>query len=157
MASLVLVRKGWFSRDFRVVDHEGRQVAVVHHKQSGEPAELTIQGILYKAYCQEAWGRNDYVLAENEKIIARATMGSFSKWFEIDYAGRRYEVERDASWFGKGKVVVREKDNLLGSVKTRTSDLSETIPLVIRIFMIWLAKQRPSSPVSPGMPGMPSP
>ena len=53
-------------------------------------------------------------------------MGSFSKWFEIDSGGRQYEVERDASWFGKGKVVVREKDNLLGSVKTRTSDLSET-------------------------------
>lgn len=138
---LTTIPKSWFSWDLTVLE-DSQPVAELHVSNWRERGKLTLQGKDYKVY-REGVMAGAFLLESGETILARAIKPSpFRRSFDLEYAGKQYTL-RSARW---SKFVLLNGDESLGSIskqifsnKRVMADLPESLPLLIKLFMIWLA------------------
>jgi hypothetical protein len=144
MGVLTVAPSGLFPRRFTVLE-DGLPVAEMRFAWLSRESELVFGDTAYKA-CQEHSGYGLFVLKDKERVFARAQ--SLRTLFHdsclIGYAGRRYQLEK-ASTLGR-KYVIREGGQVVGRIepehilaKSTRACLPESLPLVVRLFIVALA------------------
>lgn len=136
---LQVIPKAW-SYAFSVTDDAEPVAQAVDRSWWGDKGELRVEGATYTARRDKA----SYVLESAASVLARAEKPRmFSREIVIDHAGRQYRL-RPRSAFRR-EFLLFEGDAQIGSVApegafTRKAvvDLPTTLPLVLRVFVIWL-------------------
>ena len=140
---LTAVPKSWFSWDFTVMD--GTQpVGDIDVSCWREKGVITVQGVDYRVY-REGLMSGDFILASDDKVLARATKPSaFRRTFVVDYAGKQYTLRAKSAL--RRAFELLDRDRVVGALSPRglftrraAIHLPETMPLSVRVFIIWLA------------------
>ena len=140
---LTVAPKHWSSWDFTVA--EGSQaVADIDISWWREKGALTVQGVGYRVYRERAMSGN-FILESAAAVVARAQKPSaFHRAFTIDHEGRQYTL-RAPSLFRRGFELL-DGNRTIGSLspegaftRRATANLPSTLPLDVRVFVIWLA------------------
>jgi hypothetical protein len=137
---LTTIPKSWFSWDLTVLE-DAKPVAELQISTWRERGLLAVEGKDYKVY-REGIMTGAFILESDATVLARAIKPSvFRKSFDLEYAGKQYKL-RSEGW---SRYSLLHGDERRGSVskeffsrKRATVDLPEDLPLVIRLFMIWL-------------------
>jgi hypothetical protein len=140
---LTAVPKSWFSWDFTVMDGS-QNVGDIDMSCWREKGVLTVEGTDYRVY-REGLMTGDFILALNDKVLARAKKPSaFRRAFIVEYADKRYTLRPTSAW-GRGFALL-DGDSVVGTLSPRgiftrraAIDLPKTMPLSVRVFIIWLA------------------
>ena len=147
MARLTLVPR-WFRRRLDIVDAAGHRVATIRHRRAR--ADVTVKGATYVIEDRAT----NIAMAHHGRETAHASFaapaetGSVS--ITVDCSGRLYDLERRAGpLLSAARFVARERGRIVGTVRRRAVDLPETVPLHIRVFMIWLVAHAPRQAVVP--------
>jgi hypothetical protein len=144
MSTLELVPQGWFSWNFKVLEH-GSPVAEIDMSSWGERGELAIAGAMYRTYRERALG-GLFILESNGAQVATAEKPSaFQRSFSLAHEGKNY-ILKAASSFGRKFVLLDGEGNReIGSIRpagvfTRkaTLELPDELPLPVRVFVLWL-------------------
>ena len=139
---LTAVPNRWFSWKFAVMSGS-QAVAELNMSLWREKAWLTVQGVDCLAY-REGLMSGDFILESAGSTLARAQKPSaFRRSFIIEHADRQYVLMARSAF--RRAFVFREGDREVGSVSpagvfTRRAlvDLPETLPLHVKVFIIWL-------------------
>ncbi|MGE5559120.1 MAG: hypothetical protein ACM3WV_11025 [Bacillota bacterium] len=157
------IPKGWFSKDYRVMDG-ARQVAEIVMSWWREEGRLNIEGASYKAYREKLMSGAFLLETDNGLALARAEKPSaFFRRFLIEYDEREY-VFQAKSVFSR-EFVLFDGPSEIGRVApeglfTRRAvvNLPEELPLPVRIFILWLTivlwERESNSGPSPGGTGI---
>jgi hypothetical protein len=140
---LTAVPKSWFSWDFTVMDG-AQPVGDIDMSCWREKGVLTVEGTDYRVY-RDGVMAGDFILASDDKVLARAKKPSaFRSAFIVDYADKQYTLRPTSVW-GRAFALL-DRDRVVGTLCPRglftrraTIDLPQTMPLSIRVFIIWLA------------------
>lgn len=139
---LQAIPKALFSRGFTVVDG-AQTVADIETAWWGEKGVLTVQGAPCKVY-REGMIFGPFLLATEEAVLAQAAIRRrlLSNSIVIDHAEKHYSLRTSGNRCmlldGLGERIgslVRNRDRKVGT----TIDLPEGLPLVVRVFIFWLA------------------
>lgn len=140
---LTAVPKSWFSWDFTVMDGT-RTVGDIDVSCWREKGVITVAGADCRVY-REGLMSGDFILASEDNVLARAKKPSaFRRAFIVQYADTQYTL-RPASAWGRAFALL-DRDRVVGMLSPRglftrraAIDLPETMPLSVRVFIIWLA------------------
>ena len=140
---LTAVPKSWFSWDFTVMDGT-RAVGDIDVSCWREKGVITVEGADYRVY-REGLMTGDFILASDDKVLVRAKKPSaFRRAFIVEYAGKQYTLRPTSAW-GRAFALL-DGDRVVGMLSPRgiftrraAIELPETMPLSVRIFIIWLA------------------
>jgi hypothetical protein len=140
---LELVPKSWASWDFAAL-YGSQAVADIDTSCWREKGVLTIQGASYPVY-REGWVSGDFILESAGAVLARARKPSaMRRTFLVEHAGKRYTL-RTKSAFGR-TFLLQDGSQQIGAISpegifTRRAkvDLPESMPLPVKIFILWLA------------------
>ena len=140
---LSLVPKKWFSWDFTVTEG-ARSVADIDISWWREQGVLTVQGVDHRVY-RERMMSGDFILESGGSVLARAQKPSaFHRTFEIAHEGRRYTLRAESAF--RRTFLLLDGERRVGSLSpegifTRRAsvDLPPSLPLAMRVFVIWLA------------------
>lgn len=150
----------WFTWNCQVLE-DGVPVASIYFAAWGEAGELSIEGSHYRVYRESPFS-GQFFLEENGNCIASAEKPNpLFRLFSVNSAGSQYELKAQSP-FGR-MFVLQEYGQAIGSIYpehtfTRKAivDLPASIPLTVRIFMVWLVmilwrrQQRQSSAANAG-------
>jgi hypothetical protein len=150
----------WFTWNCEVLEGNA-PVASIYFNAWGEAGELFFEGFRYRVYRQGPLS-GTFILQQDDNSIAWAEKPNpLFRMFSVNYGGHQYELKAKSP-FGR-TFVLHEYEQIVGSIYpehafTRRAiiDLPESIPLVVRIFMVWLVmilwrrQQRQSSTASAG-------
>lgn len=139
---LKLIPEGWFSWHFRIIEG-ARPVAEIDMSRWRERGTLSVGGAPYRVYRERLMG-GSYVLESEGKEVARAEkLSAFRRSFELSHAGRVWTL-RARSALGRAFVLSDGKSEA-GSIspdgfltRRATARLPETLPLPVRVFLLWL-------------------
>jgi hypothetical protein len=140
---LTAVPKSWFSWDFTVM--EGAQtVGDIDISCWREKGVITVEGADYRVY-REGLMSGDFILASDDTVMARATKPSaFRRTFIVEHAGRQYTLRATSALCRSFELL--DHDRVVGTLSPRglftrraAIELPETLPLSVRVFIIWLA------------------
>ncbi len=126
----------WFSSGFTIRDATLQPVAEVKLSRWRERGAVSVAGVEYKVSRQGVL----FTLEKAGSVLARAE--DMRNWtFEIEHEGKRYTLKE--RWRGKGVLYDGEREIGVvareGIFTTRARvELPEELPLVLRLFVIWL-------------------
>jgi hypothetical protein len=140
---LIAVPKSWFSWDFTVMDGT-RLVGDIDMSCWREKGVITVEGADYRVN-REGLMSGDFVLASDDKVVARATKPSaFRRTFMVEHGGQQYTLRAQSAL--RRAFELLDGDTIVGTLSPRglftrraAIDLPETMPLSLRVFIIWLA------------------
>jgi hypothetical protein len=140
---LTALPKNWLSWDFTVTERS-QAVAAIDTSWWREKGVLTVQGVDYRVYREGVMG-GDFILESAGSIMARAAKPSaFYRSFNIDHADRQYTLRAKSAF--RRAFLLLEGDREIGSLspegiftRRATVDLPETLPLPVKVFIIWLS------------------
>jgi len=153
---LTTVPKKRFTWDFEVQDDNQMPVGEVKLSAWRERGAISAQRFENKVFRESA--RGAFVLERNGFVQARAEKPSaFRRMFTIEHEGKTYTLKARSTW---GRALVLPQDEMeIGKISPKgtlsrcaRADLPEQLPLLLRLFVIWLTlllwKRRSES--SPG-------
>lgn len=139
---LMAVPRSWFSWDFTLVD-SGKPVARLDMSTWREKGALTISDKSYRVY-KEGFFTSTFVLESDGTVMARARKtSSWTRRMVVTFGGVDYELKPRA-------MLSRGFRLLAGSTVVGTMtpggfmsrrmkvELSEELPLLLRVFVVWL-------------------
>jgi len=140
---LTTVPKSWFSWDFTVMDG-AKPVGDIDISWWREKGILTVEGADYRVY-RDGVMIGDFILASDDAVLARAKKPSaFRSVFIVNYADKQYTLRPTSVW-GRAFALL-DRDKVVGTLSPRgiftrraAIDLPKTMPLSVRVFIIWLA------------------
>lgn len=140
---LTAIPRHWLSWDFTLVN-EGKALAEIDTSSWREKGTLTVSNTVYRVY-REGLFSGAFVLENNGTVLARAEKASaLSRRLIIDVDGARFEL-RPRAMFSRGFQLL-EGNEVVGTLspggflgRRMKVELSESLPLPIRAFMVWLA------------------
>ncbi|MCU0571118.1 MAG: hypothetical protein MUF49_31705 [Oculatellaceae cyanobacterium Prado106] len=132
----------WLTWNCRVVAQR-QSVATLRFSNWGEAGELNIQNYLYQLYREDRLSKN-YYLADQLKCIAIAQKPNpLFRQFFVKEGDRRYELKATSA-IGR-QFILQEYGQIIGSLypahclsRKVIVDLPESIPLSVKLFMVWL-------------------
>ena len=139
---LTAIPKSWFSWDFTV--RQGSEpVADIDVSWWREKGVLTVAGTRYGVR-REGLMSGAFVLESAGSVLARAEKTSaFVRSFIVAHAGRHYTLRARSAFLRE--IVLFDGPKETGSIspegiftRRASADLPEDLPLVVRIFLIWL-------------------
>ena len=139
------VPDGWFSYDFTVFDRAGAPVARADLSNWLETAKITVGEARYEAH-RKGWASKEFVLEQEDgRVVAIAEKPSgWRSRLVFEHGGNRYELKHESAW-SSAFVLSRDGIGPVGSVKREgffkrewTAELSEELPLEVRVFVMWL-------------------
>jgi hypothetical protein len=152
---LKVIPKPW-SYAFSIRD-EGASIAEsVNLSWWRDRSDLRVDGDTFRARCD---GRS-YVLESKGQVVARAKRPRlFARALSIEHSDRRYTLRAKTAF--RRQFVLMDGATQIGSISPQglftrkaAADLPETLPLFLRVFIIWLAmtlwKQEDSTVVALG-------
>jgi hypothetical protein len=139
---LKAIPNSWFSWDFTVTAND-QPIANIDISWWREKGELTVQGKAYQVY-REGLMNGRFILEANGAVLARAEKPSaFHRAYIIEHAGKSYTL-RAKSAFGR-EFLLLDGEREVGAISpegifTHKANVSlpETLPLPVRVFIIWL-------------------
>lgn len=142
-AMLTATPKKWFSWDFTVTEGD-RAIADIDISWWREQGVLTVQGVGYRVY-REGMMRGDFILEAAGSVVARAQKPSaFRRSFIVGHEGKRFTLRAKSA--GRQTFLLLDGEREIGSLSpegifTRRAvvDLPPTLPLPMKVFIIWLA------------------
>jgi hypothetical protein len=140
---LTAIPKGWFSKNYRVMDG-ALQVAEIDMSWWREEGRLEVEGATYKAY-REKLMSGAFILEAAGTALARAEKpGALHRRFLIEYGDRKYVFQAKSVW-GR-EFILFDGQNEIGSVApegllTRRAavNLPDGLALPVKVFILWLA------------------
>jgi hypothetical protein len=143
VAMLSVAPKHWFSWDFAVRDETGRPVAEVKLSSWRERGAIRIAGVEHEVTRHGAV-RGAFVLERGGSVLMRAEPPrSFRSGFQIEHEGKPYALKGRSPW--KRERALYAGDGLIGTVvpeglfsSRARVDLPDSLPLVLRLFVVWL-------------------
>lgn len=141
---LRVVPKGWFSRDFAILEHD-QPAATVRFARSVGAASFAVGDVAYAIH-QEHPGYGAWVLEMEASFVARAreVRTLFRHSFVIEYAGKRYQLENRSAF--RRSLAFREGVEYVGYIEPERlftnklrACLPEYLPLAMRVFIVALA------------------
>jgi hypothetical protein len=150
----------WFTWNCEVLE-DGVPVASINFAAWGEAGELIVQGSRYRVYRKSPLSGN-FILEENgNRITSAKKPNPLFRAFFLEYAGRQYELKAQSP-FGR-TFGLQEHGQTIGSIcpehaftRKAIVDLPASIPLAVRIFLVWLVMilwRRPQSQSSTASAG----
>jgi len=135
--------KGFFEKSYEIIE-DGKTIAVLKASSWKEKAEIELGGKTYRFKRDSAF-KGPFLLMEVENVIAYAEKPSaFRERFEVFSSGKTFVLRKLSIW--KGTFCLEENEHVVGTIKPtgwfkkRTLiDLPERFPLILRIFIFWLA------------------
>jgi hypothetical protein len=136
------VPKGWFSSTHTLFENDN-EIGTIHFSGWREAGELTINGSTYRVYRESL--RGPFLLeGAGNVILARAEKPSaLYRTFVFQHVEKKYTLEAKSSW--SSKFILLDSGREVGSIysegtlrRKAVGDLTEEIPLPVRIFMLWL-------------------
>lgn len=139
---LTATPRNWFSWDY-VVSDNSQHVADIDISWWREKGTLTVEGRDYGVYRQRPMS-GKFVLESNGAIVASAEKpSSLTRRLLIEHAGRQYEL-KPRGMFSR-TFQLHAGPTMVGSLAARgvfsrrmNVDLPETLPLAVRVFVMWL-------------------
>jgi hypothetical protein len=133
-----------FSWTFSVMDGSESVAHAVDRSWWADKGELTVEGVTYTAR-REGVMSGAFLLESTAGVVARATKPSaLRRSLIVEHSGRQYTL-RAASALRR-EFVLLDGSTRIGSLSpegifTRRAavDLPSTLPLTVRVFIIWLA------------------
>jgi hypothetical protein len=160
---LTAIPKGWFSKNYRVMDG-ALQLADLNISRWREQGELTVEGFSYQVY-REKLMSGAFILEVAGTALARAEKPSaFHRRFHIEYGDRKYVFQAKSVW-GR-EFTLFDGHNEIGSVApegllTRRAavNLPDELALPVKVFILWLAiilwkRESDSGPAAGGNGGI---
>jgi hypothetical protein len=142
MAVLHAVPVSWLSGDFDVIE-QGTRVGGIDVAWVREAAELTAQGVAYRAF-RQGWVSGTFVLERDG--VAMATADKSSAWrrvFAIRWEGTAYELASASLW--RRGYMLRGGGRVVGTIRPASwatrkavADLPDDLPLAMRMFIVWI-------------------
>lgn len=138
---LTAIPNRWFSWDFTITD--GSQTLAQIDVSWWEKAVLTVQGTGYRVYREGLWS-GDFILESAVSVLARATKPSaLRRSFIVEHSGTQYTlcaeaIFRPAFLLLDGSTQIGSLSPEGGFTRRATVDLPEELPLVVKVFMVWL-------------------
>jgi hypothetical protein len=137
---LKVIPKAW-SYAFSVTDGATSIAQAVDLSWWRDKGELRIQGAVYRTHRDGS----SYVLESSSKVIARAERPRMLfREFVIEHSGHRYTLRAKSAF--RRKFLLFEGESQVGSISaegffTRKAavELPSQLPLVLQVFIIWLA------------------
>ncbi len=132
-----------FSWTFSVTDGTEPVAHSADRSWFSDKGEITVQGVTYTAR-REGIMSGAYLLESAAGVVARATKPSaFRRSLIVEHAGRQYTLRATSSF--RRKFELLDGSTRIGSLSpegifTRRAavDLPSTLPLTVRVFIIWL-------------------
>jgi hypothetical protein len=139
---LKMIPDHWFTWNCGVFENR-ILIANIGFSVWGEAGELQVEDCHYKVYRESVISSN-FFLADHETCIAMAEKPNpLFRQFFIKHADSRYELQA-ISPLGR-KFMLQEYGQIVGSIypahaftQRAIADLPTTIPLPVRLFMVWL-------------------
>ena len=136
-----------FSWTFSVLDGTEPVARAVDRSWWSDKGELTVQGVTYTARRERVMS-GAFVLESAAGIVARATKPSaLRRSLIVEYLGHHYTLRATSAL--RREFVLLDGSTRIGSLSpegilTRRAsvDLPSTLPLVVRVFIIWLTAMR---------------
>jgi hypothetical protein len=136
-----------FSWTFSVMDASGPVAHVVDRSWWSDKGELTVDGVTYIAR-REGIVSGAFVLESTGGVVMRAEKPSaLRRSFIVEHAGRQYTLRAASAW--RREFVLLDGSTRIGSISpegifTRRAavDLPPTLPLTLRVFIVWLTVMR---------------
>lgn len=140
---LTAYARGFFQKTYEIRD-DGNAAANLEASSWKEKAEVELDGKTYR-FKREGAFSGPFLLLDVENVIAYAEKPSaFKERFEIFHYGKTYELRKRSIW--KGTFNLEENGKVIGIVRPSgflrrkaLIDLPEELPLVLQIFIFWLA------------------
>ena len=140
---MLMVVPKWFSWTFSVLDGEDSVAKSVDLSWWSDKGQLTVEGVTYTARRTGVMS-GPFVLESATGVVARATKPSaFRRSFIVEHAGRQYTLRATSSL--RRQFILLDASTRIGSISpegifTRRAavDLPSTLPLTVRVFIIWL-------------------
>ena len=161
---LIAIPKGWFSKDYRVLDG-ARQVAEIDMAWWREEGRLTVGGVSYQVYREKLMSGAFLLETGHGSALARAEKPSaFFRRFFIEYGERRLTLEAKSLF--RRELVLLDGQSEIGRVtpagfftRRATVDLPDELPLPAQVFILWLAlilweRESDGSPAAGGAGGI---
>jgi hypothetical protein len=150
----------WFTWNCEVLEN-AVPVASINFAAWGEAGELIVQGSRYRVYRESPLSGN-FILEENgNRITSAKKPNPLLRAFFLEYAGRQYKLKAKSP-LGR-TFVLQEYAQSIGSIcpehaftRKAIVDLPASIPLAVRIFLVWLVMilwRRPQSQSSTASAG----
>ena len=138
------IPKGWFSKNYRVMDG-ALQVAEIDMSWWREEGRLVVEGASYKAYREKLMSGAFLLETGNGLALARAEKpGALRRRFHIEYGDRKYVFQAKSVW-GR-EFTLFDGQNEIGSVApegllTRRAavNLPDGLAPPVKVFILWLA------------------
>ena len=137
---LKVIPKAWWSYGFSVMDGAECVAQSVDRSSWKDKGELRIQGVTYTARRE----KGAYVVESAAGVLARAVQPR--KWyrtFVVEHSGHQYTLRAKSAF--RREFLLFDGSTQIGSLSpegmfTRRAavDLPQTLPLVMRVFVIWL-------------------
>ena len=139
---LTAIPKHWFSWDFTITDGS-QTLAQIDVSWWREKGVLTVQGTSYRVY-REGLASGDFILESAVSVLARATKPSaLLRSFIVEHSGTRYTLCAEAIF--RRAFLLLDGSTQIGSLSPQgiftrraTVDLPEELPLVVKVFLVWL-------------------
>jgi hypothetical protein len=139
---LKVIPHHWFTWNCGIVENRAI-VGSIDFSIWGEAGELKIQDESFRAYRESADSSNFYLADQQRCVAIAAKPNPLFRQFFIRQGETRYELQATSA-LGR-KFIVQEYGQVVGSIYpvhafTRQAivDLPESIPLSLRLFMVWL-------------------
>ena len=132
-----------FSWAFTVAD-DGQPLGTLDISVWRERGDLTVAGQTFHI-ARKGFVSSDFRLEAGGTVVATATKPSvFRREFTVTFSGRTLRLQPRSAW-GRA-LVLREGDREVGFVQPRalwsrraTATMPDTLPLPVRLFVLWLA------------------
>lgn len=132
-----------FSWTFSVMDGAEPIAHAVNRSWWSDKGEITVQGVTYTAR-REGVMSGAFVLESTAGVVARALKPSaMRRSLIVEHAGRQYRLRAVSAL--RREFVLLDGSTRIGSLSpeaifTRRAavDLPQTLPLTVRVFIIWL-------------------
>lgn len=133
--------KSWLSWDF-VILNDDEPLVEIDQAWFKEAGTVSINGVECRMYRESMMG--DFVLeAAGEPLVRADKPSAFYRAFDVTYDDRVFRLEAESAL--RRTFVLKEGDAVVGRIYPRsaftrkaTVDLPETLPIVVRVFMLWL-------------------
>jgi hypothetical protein len=138
--------RNWFTWNCDVVE-DNLAIGSIEFSAWGEAGQFFISNSCYVAYRETPVSAIFFLEQNGERIAWAVKSNPFARMFEINYADTKYELKAESPF--SREFVLQERELIIGAIspehlftRRAIADLPTTIPLPLRLFMIWLVLLR---------------
>jgi hypothetical protein len=140
---LIAREKGFFAKTYEISLGE-RIVCILQPSSWKEAAVVEIEGKSFR-FKREGAVSGSFLLLDVENVVAHAQKPSaFKERFEITHFSDHYALRKPSIW--KSKFDLEKNGSAIGSISPSgffrreiLIDLPEEMPLILKVFIFWLA------------------